>query len=176
MHEMIQTARLILRAPEAADAAPLARLMTDGIARWTGSWKGTVTPEEVAEKIDLYLATELRGFALNRTAVIRETGEIIGLIGVRRLDDNPARGAIGYWIGEAWFGRGYAKEAARAVLDAAWDALPVEIIEGAVQLPNAASHAVLKSLGMAYVGERDEFASARGCADRCAVYEIRRPS
>jgi ribosomal-protein-alanine N-acetyltransferase len=176
MHGIIETERLILRLPEATDAEPFARLMTDGIARWTGSWKGTITPAEVADKIALYLSTEARGFAINRTAVLKDGGEIIGLIGVRRLDDNPARGAIGYWIGEAWFGRGYVKEAARAMLDAAWDALPVDLIEGVVQLPNAASHAVLKGLGMAYVGERDEFASARGVSDRCAVYEIARAS
>lgn len=176
MSEIIETERLILRPPEAADAEPFARLMTDGIARWTGSWKGSITPSEAADKIALYLTTEARGFAFHRTAVIRDTGQIIGLIGVRRLDDNPARGAIGYWIGEAWFGRGYTREAARAMLDAAWDALPVDLIEGVVQLPNAASHAVLKGLGMAYAGERDEFASARGSSDRCAVYEIKRAS
>jgi RimJ/RimL family protein N-acetyltransferase len=105
MHGIIETERLILRLPEATDAEPFARLMTDGIARWTGSWKGTITPAEVADKIALYLSTEARGFAINRTAVLKDGGEIIGLIGVRRLDDNPARGAIGYWIGEAWFSR-----------------------------------------------------------------------
>ena len=174
MTGIIETERLILRPPEAADAEPFARMMTDGVARWTGSWKAGITPAEVADKIAVWLATEASGGAINRTAVIRDTGEVIGVIGVRRLDDNPARGAIGYWIGEAYFGRGYTKEAARAILDAAWNALPVDLIEGVVQLPNTASHAVLKGLGMAYAGERDEFASARGRADRCAVYEIKR--
>lgn len=176
MSGIIETQRLTLRLPEAADAEPFARLMTDGIARWTGSWTGTITAAEVADKIAVYLSTEARGFALHRTAVLKDTAEIIGLIGVRRLDDKPTRGAIGYWIGEAYFGRGYTKEAARAILDAAWAALPVDLIEGVVQLPNTASHAVLKGLGMTYVGERDEFASARGCADRCAVYEVARSS
>jgi ribosomal-protein-alanine N-acetyltransferase len=176
MSGIIETARLILRTPELSDAEPFAAMMCENIARWTGSWKGDITPAEVADKIAGYLATEARGFAFNRTAVIADTGAIIGLIGVRRLDDNPARGAIGYWIGEAWFGRGYTKEAARAILGAAWDVLPVDIIEGAAQLPNAASIAVLKGLGMTYQGERDEFASARGVSDRCAVYETARPA
>jgi RimJ/RimL family protein N-acetyltransferase len=175
MDGIIETPRLILRPPELADAEPFAAMMCDAIARWTGSWKGDITPAEAADKIAVYLATEARGFAFNRTAVIADTGQIIGLIGVRRLDDNPARGAIGYWIGEAHFGRGYTKEAARAILDAAWDILPVQVIEGAAQLPNAASIAVLRGLGMTYQGERDEFASARGASDRCAVYEIARP-
>ena len=176
MSEIIETARLILRALRLADAEPFVRLMTPGIARWTGSWQGDETLERVTERIGRHHAMAAKGAYFDRAITIAETGELIGWIGVRRLDDNPARGAIGYWIGEAWFGRGYTREAARALLDAAWDALPVDIIEGAAQLPNAASQAVLKGLGMAYAGERDEFASARGSSDRCAVYEITRPS
>src|SRR4051812_38498764 len=99
MQRVIQTRRLILRPPQIADAAPFAALMCETIAQWTGSWKAKVTPAEVADKIAVFLETEARGFALNRTMVVRDTGEVIGLIGVRRLDDTPARGALGYWIG-----------------------------------------------------------------------------
>ena len=174
--EILETERLILRPPSVEhDAEAFAALMSDAIARWTGSWSGTTTPDEVARRIETYLETEARGFAFNRTAVIKATGEAIGVIGVRRLDAEPGRGAIGYWIGEPFFGKGYTGEAARAILDAAWDILPVDLIEGVAQLPNTASRRILSSLGMTEVGERMEFASARGAADLCAVYEIKRP-
>jgi ribosomal-protein-alanine N-acetyltransferase len=148
--------------------------MSPAIARWTGSWKGVETPEEVGERIERYLAGERSGSSFNRAMVVTETGELIGWIGVRRSDAEPSRGALGYWIGEAWFGRGYTREAARAVVDAAWDALDLEVIEGLAQVPNLASHRILKGLGMRQVGRREEFATARGASDLCEWYELRR--
>jgi RimJ/RimL family protein N-acetyltransferase len=176
MTSVLETERLILRPPSVdADAPAFAALMSDAIARWTGSWGGTNTRADVARRIEAYLETEARGLAFNRTLVLKATGEAIGLIGVRRLETEPGRGAIGYWIGEPFFGRGYTLEAARAMLDTAWTLLPVAVIEGVAQLPNTASRRILLALGMSEVGERMEFASARGAADRCAVYEIARP-
>ncbi len=175
MDRILTTERLTLRPLSPTDAEATARLMTPGIARWTGSWIGEETPERVSERIARYLAAEQAGLAFNRAAAITATDELIGWIGVRRSDTEPRRGSIGYWIGEAHFGRGYTREAARAILDAAWSALDLDVIEGGAQLANAASIAVLKGLGMRYVGEREEFATARGASDLCAFYETKRP-
>ena len=175
MDRILTTSRLTLRPLSSTDAEATARLMTPGIARWTGSWIGAETPERVGERIEHYLSAERAGLGFNRAAVITATGALIGWIGVRRSDTEPRRGAIGYWIGEAYFGHGYTREAARAILDAAWSELNLDVIEGGAQLANAASIAVLKGLGMRYVGEREEFATARGSSDLCAFYEIERP-
>jgi len=175
MDSILRTERLILRPLTPADAAPTARIMSPAIARWTGSWKSDETPEDVAQRIERYLDNERSGSSLNRAMVLAATGALIGWTGVRKSDSEPKRGSIGYWIGEAWFGQGYAKEAARAILDAAWDALDLQVIEGVAQVGNLASHRILLGLGMRHTGRREEFASARDAADLCECYELRRP-
>jgi RimJ/RimL family protein N-acetyltransferase len=171
----ILTERLLLRPLILQDAEPVAHMMTPNIARWTGSWKGENTPYEVAERIVRNLELEAAGLLINRAIVRRADNVLIGWLGGRKLDGEPGRGAIGYFIGEAYFAQGYTKEAARPFLQLMWDALDVDLIEGVVQLANVPSMAVLLGLGMVRVGEREEFASARGAADLCAVFEIRRP-
>jgi ribosomal-protein-alanine N-acetyltransferase len=175
MSELIQTERLLLRPLTLDDAEPTAQLMTPGIARWTGSWKGQASAEEVAERIERYLQAAGRGSDLHRAIERTQDGALLGWIAVRRDQGDPRRASIGYWIGEAFFGQGYTKEAAGALLAHAWTALDVDVIEGVVQTANAASLAVLRRLGMRRVGQRMEYASARDVSDLCEVYEIVRP-
>ena len=176
MTDLIHTERLTLRPLTLDDAAPTARLMTPGIARWTGSWRGEESPAGVAERIGRYLDGERLGQTFTRAIERTGNNALIGWIGGRRDSDDPRRGSIGYWLGEPFFGMGYAKEAAAGLLPHLWDMLDVDVIEGVVQTPNLASIAVLKSLDMRRVGRRLEFASARGVSDECEVYEIARPS
>ena len=48
---------------------------------------------------------------------------IIGWIGVARCAGNTRRGALGYWLGEAYHGSGYGVEAATAAVSAAFQYL-----------------------------------------------------
>ena len=176
MQGSIRTERLILRPLTLGDAEATARIMSPAIARWTGAWKGDETPEAVGERIGRYLHTERSGFGFNRAMVVAATGALIGWIGVRKLDAEPERGSLGYWIGEAWFGQGFTREAARAIVDAAWEALDIQVLEAATQVPNFASHRILLGLGMRHMGQRHEFAPARGAADLCDWYELKRPA
>ena len=175
MSAILVTDRLVLRPLSLDDAGPTARLMTPGIARWTGSWTGENTAQDVADRILRQQQTEARGFALNRAAVLKATGELIGWMGVRRSDEQPERGALGYWIGEAWFGQGYTREAVRVLVPHAFKVLDIAVMEAAAQTGNAASLAVLRGLGMRHMGQREEFATARGASDLCDWFELDRP-
>ena len=175
MRDLLQSERLTLRPLTLEDAGPTARMMSPAIARWTGAWTGSETADEVGERIMRSLEAERAGRRFMRAACLAETGDLIGWVGVLRLDDDPKRGSLGYWLGEAWYGRGYGKEAARAMMDAAWDALDIDVLEAAAQVDNLASHRILLGLGMRHMGRREEFAVARGSADLCDWYELKRP-
>ena len=168
------TERLALRPIRLSDAEPTARLMTDAIARWTGSWQGEETVEQVEARIRGLQALDIKGDRFDRAVTLRETGALIGWIGVRRLEQAPERGALGYWTGEPWCAQGYTREAARAVVPAAFEALRLETIEATAQVGNAASLAILRGLGMRHLGRRQEFATARGAADLCEWFELAR--
>jgi ribosomal-protein-alanine N-acetyltransferase len=175
MDPILVTDRLTLRPLSLDDAEPTLRLMTPAIARWTGTWIGEETSERVADRIERYRESEARGLAVHRVATLTATGELLGWMGVRRCEEAPRRGALGYWIGEAWFGRGLTREAVRALVPHAFEALDLQVVEAAAQTSNIASQAVLRGLGMRHMGQREEFAPVRGTADLCDWFELGRP-
>ena len=149
--------------------------MCEAISRWTGSWRPRNTPAEVQARIDRHLAAESEGRGVMRAIERSADGTLMGWIGVDRLEDRPGRGVLGYWLGEAFWGQGYAGEAAAAMLAAAWDLLDLDVVEAGAQPANAASIAILRRLGMDAIGERSHLASARRTEEVCAYFEIRRP-
>lgn len=72
------------------------------------------------------------------------------LIGTANLEiDRAARSAmLGYAIGRTWWGRGFATEAARAVMAWGTETYGLTRIWASADLGNARSHRVLEKLGM----------------------------
>lgn len=175
MNGDILTERLRLRPLLLCDAEPTLRIMTPGIARWTGSWRNQETVELITGRIAKHHILDAECLSFDRAITLKATGALIGWIGARRSDDNPRRANFGYWIGEAYFGQGYTREAARAMIPAAFEALDLEVIEAGAQVANAASIAILRGLGMRHVGQRESYSVARGAADLCDWFELERP-
>ncbi|RJY08014.1 GNAT family N-acetyltransferase [Aurantiacibacter aquimixticola] len=130
---------------------------------WRGVFRGIAVPgivRNLARAPWPYGEEDARSFCAgaadgdgHRFAItLPETREapLIGLIGF----DPDEEGAfeLGYWIGEAWQGRGYATEAAHGVL-AITDALGIEAVGAGHFLDNPASGRVLRKLGFAETGE-----------------------
>lgn len=77
--------------------------------------------------------------------------EAVGGIGVI-LNEGPKRIAaeVGYWIGEAYWGRGIGSEAVRLVRDYAFDAFALRRLEARVYPWNPTSMRVLKKNGFVF--------------------------
>ena len=74
--------------------------------------------------------------------------ELVGGVGFRRLPDLSTRTAeIGYWIGEPFWGRGYATEALRISTETAWREFDFVRLQAHVLGWNAASFRVLEKAG-----------------------------
>ena len=75
-------------------------------------------------------------------------GEVIGGFGLMLKSDVDRRtAALGYWLGEAYWGRGIATEALRAVTDWAFANLDLVRLEAGVFAWNPASARVLEKAG-----------------------------
>jgi ribosomal-protein-alanine N-acetyltransferase len=85
----------------------------------------------------------------------RATGMLIGDAGLYRTPAGEVE--LGYTLGYAWWGRGYATEAARAWLEAAFGPLELEEVVALAEPANGASLRVLEKAGMRRVGERSAF-------------------
>jgi ribosomal-protein-alanine N-acetyltransferase len=170
----VDTPRLRLRPVRASDAAETARLMTPAVSRWLATWPSPITEAAVAERLAWATAAAAAGTVLCFAIERRDDGVMMGWVTVMRSQGDPARGDLGYWLGEPFHGRGYMREAARAALDQAFSRLGLSVVEAGAQPDNGASLRVMRALGMRPVGARMVWASARSREELCEYYEITR--
>ena len=90
---------------------------------------------------------------LNFAVTLRESGELVGAVGLGLARDH-ARAELGYWIGVPYWGRGYATEAARAVVTYAFGELGLNRVFAFHFTNNPASGRVLQKIGMRHEGTR----------------------
>ena len=84
----------------------------------------------------------------------RESGLLIGEAGLFPLAPDGPEVALGYAFGSAYWGRGYATEAASAVLAEAFGPLGLQRVVAITREANAASRHVLSKLGFQVHGLR----------------------
>lgn len=147
----IATERLELRPYRRGDIPQIqAILYGDAQARrLTG---GVSDIAETQATIERYIERqELDGYSF-WAVVGRETGEIVGEAGLKPLEDEGPEVELGYAFGPEFWGRGYATEAARAVLDEAFGSLGLERVVAVTHEANTGSRRVLAKLGFAAAG------------------------
>ena len=140
----VTTERLRLRAFRAEDL-PAHRAAVDDDPEVT--WAHTRLPladslRRWADRLDEW---ERSGFGM-WIAEVAATGQVIGHAGIQRLDGTDDV-ELGYYLGRAAWGQGYATEAARACLAYGFETAGLPRIVATVRLENAASRHVLSKLG-----------------------------
>ena len=99
--------------------------------------------------------------------------ELVGGMGLHPAEREWAEGLeIGYWLTPAAWGRGYATEAARAVVEIARHGLGLKRLLGRHMLDNPASGAVLRKLGFSPTGRGRLPCLARGEDVDCTTLEL----
>ncbi len=147
----LTTARLTLRSPRAEDAPRISQLASDfDIARMTTSIPYPLTVDQAADFLDRMSYRDPREEEL--FAIETEGDGLIGLIGFHPNDESPAP-EIGYWFGRAYWGLGYATEAARAAMAWARDGWKKRYVLSGHFADNDASGAVLIKAGFLYTGQ-----------------------
>lgn len=145
---VLRTPRLRLRPLLPSDAAAVQRLAGDfAVAHSTLN-----IPHPYEDGMaDAWITTMAEDFAAGRQVVFAvtdgATAELIGAIGlVLRLEH--ARAELGYWIGQPFWGRGYATEAVREVLRYGFGSLGLHRIHACHFARNPASGRVMAKAGM----------------------------
>ena len=82
----------------------------------------------------------------------RVSGEIMGFCGVGGISYDRTVNEIFYSIGKAYWGKGYATEAAAAILQYAFEQLGLDNIIGVVHPENIASCRVMEKIGLKKTG------------------------
>jgi RimJ/RimL family protein N-acetyltransferase len=156
----IETERLLLRPFEGGDLDDLARLHGDAdLVRWI-PW-GPRSREEAAAVLERKMSKtsiDEEGDGLGLVGILREDGSFLGEFTLSLLSAEHSCAELGFMMFPGHHGRGYATEAGRAILAAAFDGYGLHRVIGRVEPRNTASCRVLERLGMrreAYLVENE---------------------
>lgn len=147
---MIETERLVLRPMEEADRAWYNAQSADPVVmRHLG---GAQSAEVAARRFDYMRALHAtHGFTFWLLEEKR-SGQPIGICGLKTVDapaaPNPGGMEIGWRLSEAWWGKGYAREAATAALDHAFRVVGADRVVAFTHAGNVASWGLMERLGM----------------------------
>lgn len=169
----LRTRRLVLRRFAAGDAnAVYEAYGEDGDnARYTG-FAPCATPEHTRA----FLAENERHYAEDPSWyswAITLKGQIIGSIAAYDVDERNCSAEVGYTVGRAWTGSGYARESLAAVIDFLLEDVGLNRVSGWCDTRNVASAHVMVSCGMSFEGiAREAQAMPDGLLHDVAYFSI----
>ena len=149
------TQRLVLRELLLSDAPAVARQAGDRrVARFLLAVPSPYPPSLAARWIATRIAWWTAGRGVTLAIARRTTPELLlGTVSLRRFV-RDRRAELGYWLAAETWGKGFATEAAGALVDFGFRELLLERIYAQVLEGNRASCRVLEKLGMLSEGRR----------------------
>jgi len=149
---VLETERLVLRAPRLEDMEQIAMLANDRrIAENTARIPHPYTLKDA----EAFLASANRSNAETTFAIALADGTLIGACGLELREGPGAVGTmpeLGIWLGLPYWDRGFATEAVRALIDHAFTDLELEALQAGARVTNPASRRVLEKCGFQWTG------------------------
>ncbi len=172
----LKTDRLRLRPFQEGDAHRIAMLMDNwNVAQWLAVVPWPYTLEDADEFLERQRTKDDPGFNL----ALDNGAGLIGVMGIHA--PNPEWGIedsstleLGYWLGEPYWGQGYASEAGRTALTHAFEVLGAKRIVAGAITENAGSRKILEKLGFDETGHGDFFCRPRNERVASAQYDLTR--
>jgi ribosomal-protein-alanine N-acetyltransferase len=148
-----ETERLRLRTPEISDLDLVFKSYTsDPVATKYMAWPRAVIPEDgraFLETVHASFAGRPNGpMSFSWLIQIKETGELIGACGIGAQTGSTVDG--GYILSPAFWGKGYAAEAWKPVVEWAKTQPDIQRIEAGHHPDNPASGAVMRKVGLTF--------------------------
>jgi len=174
---VIETARLRLRLLRDDDLADLVALIGNWeVARWVSSVPHPHSEADGREWIEMVQKDHATGCPRRFAVALKENDRIIGGVGLDgdtgTETDEPA---LGYWLGQPYWGKGYGREAVAAVIDYGFRTLGIRTIRAYTDPSNTASQKVLLHCGLINVGEVELTKPTRHGARRAPLFRISQP-
>ena len=149
---VLETERLRLRPFTFEDEAAVFALASDPeIARFV-RFEAHRTPADTRAFLELAFEHYKRGDPFALAILRRPDDRVIGSCGFVSQAPERHTAEIGYWLGQAYWGKGYAVEAARALMRFGFEQMHLERVEAKCFLENRAGQRVIEKLGMKYEG------------------------
>jgi len=145
----LETGRLILRPLVIEDAPVVARLAgRREIADTTLSIPHPYSEQQAREWIAMRSGQGKPGKEVVFALTLKPDGKLIGAMGLGDIGAEHCHAEMGFWIGVDCWGKGFATEAARAVIRFGFEELKLNRIYAHYMVRNPASGRVLDKVGM----------------------------
>jgi RimJ/RimL family protein N-acetyltransferase len=146
----LHTERLLLRPFVESDLEALHAMQSDkDVVRYL--YHDTRSIDEVraalVRKIACMFVTG-EGDGVSAAVILRDTGQFVADLSLWWVSEGHAQGELGFVVHPAHQRRGYATEAARPLLDFAFDTMGMHRVVGRAEARNLASARVLEKLGL----------------------------
>lgn len=143
--------RLVMRAPHEEDIDALAHLANNAaVATMVSRMPHPYTARDAADFVRRTNAGEIGKCVYAITKA--ENGEFLGCCALERHVNDADTLEIGYWLGEPHWNRGYATEAAHALIDMAFRTRDIAHIDARCRVTNIASRRVIQKCGFQFQG------------------------
>jgi len=143
---VLETERLVMRAPRLADAKAVSTLAAD--RRIAENTARIPHPYRLSDAENFIYAANKPGGECVYLMTLRDK-TVIGACGIAQQDGAPE---IGYWLGVEHWGKGYATEAVHALVDYAFTDLGHSALNAGARVTNPASRRVLEKCGFQWTG------------------------
>ncbi len=104
--------------------------------------------------------------------ILRETGNLIGTIGLLNWSRVHFRTEIGYALGQPYWNQGIVSEATRALIDHLFTHIDLVRIEAQCKLENIGSAKVMEKVGMTFEGVLRKHICMKGVHEDVKIYSI----
>lgn len=148
----LTTDRLILRPFAPADAPEVQRLVSAREIADTTRIPHPYPADGAATWIAKHQPASDEGRGLELAVTLKESGVLLGAVGLLSISREHLHAEIGYWVGLPHWGRGYCTEAARAVVQYAFGPMGLHRVTGHHLSRNPASGRVMERIGMTHEG------------------------
>ena len=171
MSVILETERLLLRPPRAADISHFMPLINDfEVSQNLSRVPYPYTEDDACAFIVKVPQGPAAGTDYTFAILLKAAGIFIGMCGIHPAQDWE----LGYWLGRPYWGRGYATEAGRRVMNFAFEDLKAETLNAGWFHDNPASGRVLAKLGFQPAGEAERSCLSRGGPVACHLVALDR--
>jgi RimJ/RimL family protein N-acetyltransferase len=154
---VLQTERLLLRAPNAGDIGAIIAIVGDlEVARRLGR-----VPHPYGEKDARFFLDEVVPKEFVWGVTLQQSGELVGMVGLTPASE-PDVAELGYYVGRRHWRLGIATEAARPVVNYGFHVLGLRRITSGHFVDNPLSGRVLSKLGFVETGRSERACLAVG--------------
>ena len=166
----LETPRLRLRKMRMRDAQDLYEWSSDTEVAKYVLWEAHRDIGETRAYLRYVRSLYRRGLPASWGIELKETGKVIGTIGIMAWFPEYRSAEVGYSLGKAWWHQGYAAEALKCLMDFLFTRMDLNRVEAQCDVRNPNSARVMEKCGMRREGVLRQRVFNKGEAVDVALY------